>query len=289
MNKILYGILYAFSRLPWEIMYLFSTFIYFILNYIIGYRRKVIYNNLRNSFPEKSESEIKAIQRAFYRNFADYLVETLKSFSITQKDLDKRHTYSNLEVFQQCKAEGKEVILMAGHIFNWEWFIGLVKYLPTTHTFALYHKVKNDFWNEQINAVRGKFGTKPLNMKTAAKYMLSTPNDGNHTYLFVADQSPKKVAIHHSIPFLNQDTPVFVGFDKIAIKRNMAVVFCKTTKTKQGFYHTHFERILPEGDSFRPFEVVDKFFQLLEKTLQENPDNWLWSHKRWKYKKGIDY
>lgn len=289
MNRIFYGILYVISLLPLKILYGISDVVYFVLNYLIGYRRKVIFNNLKNSFPEKSDKEIKAIQKQFYKNFADYMVETLKCFSITQEELDKRHTYSNLEAFHECKKEGKDIILMAGHIFNWEWFVGLAQNLPELKTVAIYHKIRNEFWNDHINAIRGKFGTLPLDMKNTARFMMGTENIGDQSYLFVADQSPKKAVIQHSIQFLNQETPVFIGFDKIAIKRDMAVVFCKTVKIKRGYYHTTFERITPDGKQFEPLEVVDKFFEKLEKTIIENPDNWLWSHKRWKWKKGIDY
>jgi len=270
-------------------LYGFSWFIYVLLNYLIGYRRKTIYTNLKNSFPEKSETEIKLIQKKFYKNFADYMVETLKSFSITQEELNKRHTFSNLHIFKECENAQKDVILMAGHIFNWEWFVSLAPNVYTEKTVAVYHKVRNDFWNERINQIRGKFGTMPLDMKKTARYMMNTPNNGEHAYLFVADQSPKKSAIHYSLNFLNQETPVFVGFDKLAIKKEMAVIFCKMVKVKQGYYHTTFERILPEGDNYEPMEIVHKFFINLEDTIRENPDNWLWSHKRWKYKKGIDY
>lgn len=289
MNRIFYAILYAVSLLPLRILYGFSWLIYILLNYIIGYRRKVIYNNLKNSFPEKSKSEIKLIQKKFYKNFAEYMVETLKSFSISQEELNKRHTYSNLEIFEECKKENKDVILMAGHIFNWEWFVGLAPNVKTEKTVAVYHKVKNKFWNERINGIRGKFGTVPLDMKLTGRFMMNTPNNGEHAYLFVADQSPKQSAIHYDLKFLNQSTPVFIGFDKIAIKKNMAVIFCKMVKINQGHYHTTFERIQPEGENYQPMEIAHKFFEKLEETIKENPDNWLWSHKRWKYKKGIDY
>ncbi len=289
MNRIFYGILYLFSLLPFWLLYGFSWIIYVLLNYLIGYRRKVIYNNLKNSFPEKSEAEIKVIQKKFYKNFAEYMVETLKSFSISQEELNKRHTYSNLHLFQDCLDEKRDVILMAGHIFNWEWFVGLGPNFKTENTVAVYHKVRNDFWNERINQIRSQFGTIPLDMKKTARFMMNTPNTGEHAYLFVADQSPKQSAIHYDLEFLNQNTPVFIGFDRIAIKKEMAVIFCKMVKTKQGYYHTTFERMLPEGENFEPMEIVHKFFQNLEDTIRENPDNWLWSHKRWKYKKGIDY
>lgn len=289
MNRIFYGFLYTFSLLPMRILYAFSWFFYIVLNYFIGYRRNVIYQNIRNSFPEKSEKEVKSIQKKFYKNFADYAVETLKSFSISQEELNKRHTFTNIEVIQECKDEQKDLILMAGHVFNWEWFVGLAPHLVTENKVAVYHKVKNNFWNNRINEIRGKFGTVPLDMKKTARYMMSTPNNGEHTYLLIADQSPKSSAIHYDLNFLNQTTPVFTGFDKIAIKKNMAVVYCNMVKVKQGHYHTTFERILPNKEKFEEMEIVHKFFEKLEKTIQANPDNWLWSHKRWKYKKGIDY
>lgn len=289
MNRLFYGILYCISLLPMRLLYWFSAILFFLMNYVIGYRRKVIRDNLKNSFPKKSDQEIKKIQKQFYRNFSDYLVETLKSFSISQQELDNRHSYSNLEVFEDCKKEGKDVILMAGHVFNWEWFIGLVRHLPAKETLAVYHKVRNNFWNDRVNSIRGKFGTLPIDMKETGRYMMKAENDGTKTYLFVADQSPKKSMVKHSIQFLNQETPVFAGFDKIAIRKGMAVVFCKTVKTKQGFYHTEFERINPDGENFKEMEVVEKFFGRLEILISEHPDNWLWSHKRWKYKKGIDY
>lgn len=289
MNRIFYFLLYSISLLPLSILYGFSWILYVLLNYIIGYRKEVITENLKNSFPEKSDSEIKSIRKKFYKNFSDYMVETLKSFSITEKELNKRHTYSNLHLFKDCQQEQKDVVLMAGHVFNWEWFVGLGPNVDTEYTVAVYHKVKSDFWNQRINQMRNKFGTIPLDMKQTARYMMGTPNKGERAYLFVADQSPKKSAIHYSLQFLNQETPVFIGFDKISIKRNMAVIYCETVKIKKGYYHTTFHRIMPEEQKFKEFEVVHKFFDKLEKTIIENPDNWLWSHKRWKFKKGVDF
>ena len=283
MNAIFYFIIYQISRLPLSVLYVFSDCLFFLLHTIIGYRRNVIRTNLKKSFPDKSQDEINAIHKEFYKNFCDYLVETLKSFSISQKELDERFTYSNLEVFEEIKAENKNVMMMCGHVFNWEWFIGTVKYLPTADSAAVYHKIKNPFWDEKINAMRGRFGTKALDMKDVLRFMMKTPNDGETAYLFVADQSPKKSAIHYYINFLHQNTPVFNGFDKIAQRKNMGVVYCKTEKRKRGHYHTTFIRIKPQNEKFEENEIVHQFFDLLEKNIQQHPSNWLWSHKRWKY------
>ncbi|MFA5619400.1 MAG: lipid A biosynthesis acyltransferase [Weeksellaceae bacterium] len=289
LYRFLFSVLYLISMIPLKLLYGFSEVLYFVIYYIVGYRKQIVYENLRKSFPEKPEEDILKIRKKFYRNFADYLVETLKSFSISQQELDRRHTYSNLEVFDECKKEGKNVIMITGHVFNWEWYIGLVKYLPTQKTYALYHKVKNEFWNDRVSAIREKFGTNTLDMHKSVRFMLVAPQDGEQTYLFVADQSPQRDEIRHSIRFLNQETPVYLGFDKIAAKKNMAVVFCKTVKKSQGHYHTEFERIRPKNRNFEPHEVLNEFFSRLENQIIEHPDNWLWSHRRWKNAKGEHY
>lgn len=286
MNTILYFIIYQISRLPLSVLYVFSDILYFLLCTVIGYRRGVIRANLRHAFPEKSEQDIIQINKDFYHYFTDYLVETLKAFSISQEELDQRHTFSNIEVFDQIKAEGKNAMMMNGHVFNWEWYISLEKHLPFEHTAAVYHKVKNPFWNEKINQIRGRFGTIPLDMKDVLRFMMKAPNDGSYVYLFVADQSPKKSAVHYWIKFLNQDTPAFNGFEKIAIRKKMGVVYCETKKIKRGYYHTTFKRMIPKnGVNFEEDEIVTRFFDHLTETIHQNPANWLWSHKRWKYKK----
>lgn len=286
MNAIFYFFVYQISRLPLSVLYVFSDFLYFLLRFVIGYRRKVIDMNLKNSFPEKSEQEILQIRNEFYKNFTDYLVETLKSFSISQEELDLRHTYTNLEAFKETTDEGKDTLMMAGHIFNWEWYLGYIKHRYSDHTGAVYHKIRNPFWNEKVKQMRERMGTINLDMKDTLRFMLKAPVEGSITYLFVADQSPKQDASKHWITFLNQETAVFNGFDKIARKKNMGVVFCKMKKIKRGYYHTTFERIVPEdGIAFKENEVIDQFFYKLQETIKEDPANWLWSHKRWKFKK----
>ena len=288
MNRIFYFIVIQISRLPLSVLYKFSDFLYFLLNTVINYRKKVIMENLRNSFPEKSEREINQIRKEFYLNFCDYLVETLKAFTMPQDQFNRRHTYGNVEIFQTIKDEKKDCLLMAGHIFNWEWFLGLMNPITYEHTAVVYHKIKNPFWNEKILKMRSRANTTNLDMKDILRFMMKAPNDGSFVYLFIADQSPKKDAPKHWINFLNQETAVFNGFDKIARRKDMGVVFCRTVKIKRGYYHTTFERISPEnGIAFEENNVVDQFFSKLEDTIKENPSNWLWSHKRWKFKKEI--
>lgn len=281
--KILVYIVKLFSRLPLGILYVVSD-VFFVLNYyLVGYRRNVIFTNIRNSFPEKSENEIKKIQKQFFRNFADYIVETLKALTISENELKVRVQHINRKVFDEAKAEQKNVILLTGHVFNWEWFTGLANMVPQQHSHPVYKKVKNEFWGQEIVSIRNRFGNESVESREVMRHMLKTPNDGNSIYMFVADQSPKADAVYVGTEFLHQKTPVFIGYDKISTRMNLAFVYCEMKKVKRGFYQVNYYRIYPENERFQELEVVKKFHILLENTIRKHPDNYLWSHKRWKY------
>ncbi len=282
MERIVFFLLKTLSYLPLIFWYVVSDLIFLLQQYIIRYRFKVITENLENSFPHFTSKEIKKTRRQFNKNLCDYLVETVKTITISEKELEKRHTYSNLYLFDRFKSEQKNVILLAGHIFNWEWLLGVTP-LVGGDTFAVYHYQSNKGLEDLVNESRARFGTRPISMKETPRVLLKTPNDGNSTFLFVADQSPFRTKIYYRLPFLNQDTPVFNGFDKLARKLDYKVIYCDTVKVKRGHYHTTFKEIKPKGDQFKENEIVDSFFNELEKTIRKNPPNWLWSHKRWKH------
>ncbi len=282
MEKAIYLLLKILSYLPLFFWYLISDILYFLQQYIIQYRFKIITENLTNSFPEKSVKEIKHIRKQFNKNLCDYIVETIKTISISEKELEKRHTYSNLYLIDQFKSEEKNIIALAGHVFNWEWLLGVTP-MVDGNTYAVYHNQSNKGLEKLINESRSRFGTKPISMKETARVIMKTPNDGNSSFLFVADQSPFRTKIHYRLEFLHQDTPVFNGFDKLAQKKKYKVIYCDTVKQKRGHYHTTFVEIQPKGENFKENEIVDTFFQKLEETIQKNPSNWLWSHKRWKH------
>lgn len=281
--KILVYIVKLFSQLPLGILYVFSDLFFALNYYIIGYRRKVVYENIRNSFPEKSKEEIKKIEKQFFKNFADYIVETLKALTISENELKVRVQHINQNIFKEAKAEGKNIVLLTGHVFNWEWFTGLANMVPQENSHPVYKKVKNEFWGKEIVAIRNRFGNESVESREVMRHMLKTPNDGNSIYMFVADQSPKADAVNIGTKFLNQKTPVFIGYDKISTKMNLAFVYCEMKKVKRGFYQVNYYRIYPDGERFQELEVVKKFHILLENTINKHPDNYLWSHKRWKY------
>lgn len=287
--KFLVSILNSISKLPLKVLYLFSDIAFFLVYYLIGYRKKVVFNNLKNSFPEKTNEELKIIQKKFYINFSDYLAETIKAFTVSEKELRVRVQHINQDVFHEAKAESKNIILLTGHIFNWEWFNALATIIPQKNCYPVYRKVQSEFWEDQIKKIRNKYGNQALEANDVIKHIFRNPNDGNSVYMFVADQTPHVSAVDMGLTFLHQKTPVFIGYDKLATRMDLAFVYCEMKKVKRGFYQVNYYRIYPEGEKFVPFEVVKKFHQLLENTIKKRPDNYLWSHRKWKYADNIKH
>lgn len=287
MNNLLFHIVYSASKLPLGALYIISDVIFFINYYIIGYRKKIVYENLKNSFPDKSEKELRQIQKKFFRNFTDYIVETVKAMAISEEELGKRVKHINQELFHQAKAERKNVIILAGHVFDWEWINAFAKIIPQENCHPVYRKVNNDFWEEKVKLIRNRFGNKALNSREIIRHILRTPVDGNSAYMFVADQTPHFSEVYYGLKFLNQRTPVFIGYDKLSQRLDLAFIYCEMKKVKRGYYEVSYHRIYPDGEQFKEYEVVRKFHKMLEETINERPDNWLWSHRRWKYQNDI--
>lgn len=247
----------------------------------------MVFTNLKNSFPEKTDNEIKKIQKKFFHNFSDYIVETLKSFTISDEELHQRLQHVNLEIFTESKKQNKNVMLLSGHVFNWEWFNSLATLIPQENCFPIYRKIQSKFWEEKIKKIRGRYGNEAIEAEDVMKHLLRNPNDGNSVYMFVADQTPHVSMVNYGLEFLNQKTPVFIGYDKIACRMNVTMVYCEMVKIKRGQYKVTYHEIHPDEEKFAPNEVVKKFHKLLEETIKQHPDNWLWSHKRWKYQDAI--
>ncbi|MGS0747289.1 lysophospholipid acyltransferase family protein [Halpernia sp. GG3] len=223
------------------------------------------------------------IRKKFYKNFSDYIAETAKSFTINDIELRVRMQHLNQDIFHDAKNEGKNVILLAGHVFNWEWFTALTRITPQENCHPVYRKVNNSFWEEKVKMIRNGFGNKAVEAKEVIRHILRNPNDGNSIYMFVADQTPHSSEVNFGINFLNQPTPAFIGYDKLSTRMDLIFVYCEMKKVKRGFYQVNYYRIYPDGEKFEEFEVVKKFHRLLENTINKRPDNWLWSHRRWKY------
>lgn len=282
MNQILFQILVLFSRLPLKVLYFFSDVFSLLNYYIIGYRKKVVFENLKNSFPEKTEPELRRIQKEFFRNFGDFMVETLKAFTISSEELENLVTYENLDFFEKAYLQKKNVIILTGHTFNWEFTTLFAQKVPQENFYAIYKKLQSEFWDKKIIESRGRFGFSLLESKEVMRHFITQENDGNSVYGFLSDQSPSWGKSQFGVTFLNQKTPVLTGYNRIPRKDNFLYCFAEIVKIKRGKYHIKFIEILPENEKFEEHELVIKFNQYLERTIRKQPENWLWSHKRWK-------
>lgn len=271
--------------LPLRVLYLKSNFFYFILFHIAGYRKNVVLDNLRNSFPEKSDEEIKNITKKYYLHLCDMFIETFKSIHLTEKQIKKRVEIKNIEVLDELYAKNKSVIAVLGHYGNWEWLFGLP--LATKYKVLAIHKpIQNRCFNTLTNKIRSKFGIEMITMKGAFKSILNyqKKNELTLTY-FLSDQTPVKEDINFWTNFLNQDTPVFLGAERIAKKTNQAVVFFNIKKIKRGYYSLEIEKLFDEPNQTSEHEITEKHVQTLEKHIKKEPAYWLWSHRRWKHKR----
>ncbi len=285
MVKLIYYFFYVISLLPFWCLYRVADIEYLVLYYVIRYRKGVVRNNLVTSFPEKSKQEIIAIEKGFYRWFCDYFFEAIKLLSISNKELRNRFTIINSEEVEECFAQGQNTAGILGHYCNWEWLSCVGIELPKERiTGLIYHPLRNKAFDELFKKLRSheKNGV-PIPKKEILRYLLDYKRKGIMSIFgYISDQSPKWENIHLWLPFLNHDTPVFTGGEKIMRKMNNAVFYVEMGRPRRGYYTATFKLITKDPNSLPEFEITRRFFQELEKTIREDPRYYLWSHKRWK-------
>jgi Kdo2-lipid IVA lauroyltransferase/acyltransferase len=291
MDKIVYSLLRAASWighvLPMRLNYIFSDFLFLITYYIVGYRKKVVTRNLRNSFPEKSEKELKVIEKRFYHHFCDTFIETLYFDRISEKEIKKRANFINPELVNKYLDQGRPVVGYIGHYNNWEWLCNWPLY--TNHRFyPIYKKLRSKAFGRFYYNLRGRFGAVPLERADTFRQLMEDSQKSIPSFTaFIADQTPRINDIQYWTTFLNQNTPVVVGLEKIARKLNAVVIAAHPKKIRRGYYEIAFYLVTENAKETSKFEITEKCTRFLEKIIIEKPEYWLWSHKRWKHKKPI--
>jgi KDO2-lipid IV(A) lauroyltransferase len=251
---------------------------------MVGYRKKVVFSNLRSSFPEKSEKEIKIIARKFYHHLCDILVESIKAFSMKEEEVVRRYKYENTEFLDDIYGRGKSVICVGGHYNNWEWS-GIasgtqLKHRPVGFYKPLTNKLVDDY--VQKTRVRGR----SLLVSIANTLTVFNKDYGEPAIFYmVADQSPSSVRLAYWVQFLNHDTAVLHGPEKYARLLNFPVVFACPQKIKRGYYKVKFFMIVKDPSKTATGEITRIYMNTLEKVIKENPEFYLWSHRRWKHKR----
>jgi Kdo2-lipid IVA lauroyltransferase/acyltransferase len=281
---IFYGINWIISLLPLRILYIFSYLIFLTLYYFPTYRKKIVAENLKNAFPEKTSQELSAIIKKFYKHFSDLFVETFKLTHMSSKELKKRFSVSNLEIIQKLKAENRDVIAVCAHYNNWEWMAAVPLYTDYK-TISIYKPLKDKRFDRFINHIRSKFGMNLTSMSNIIREIITDRNNGINTLsAFIADQTPAKGDIRYRTQFLNQETPVFLGIEKIASKYDVAVVFFNIQKIRRGYYNLSVELLFEHTTGLPEYFVTNTHVKRLEEIIREKPEYWIWSHRRWKYK-----
>jgi len=284
---IFFGINYLITLLPLRVLYLFSDFFYLVMYYIAGYRRKVVAANLRNAFPEKSEAERKEIERRFYKHLCDLFVETLKITHMSPGQISRRIIVRDLSGVDRLYSEGKSLIALTSHYNNWEWFSAVPLVIPYK-VLSIYKPLTNKYFDQFILSLRTKFGMLVSPMQNILRDLIKYRNEKILTISgFISDQTPPPDEHAYWTTFLNQETGFFRGAEKLAVKYDIPVIFVNTTKIKRGYYEVAFEIITDHPVKEAPGFITSRYAEMLEGVIKEKPEYWLWSHRRWKYKKPL--
>jgi KDO2-lipid IV(A) lauroyltransferase len=285
MFYLFYGINWVITLLPLRILYIFSDLLFLVLYYFPSYRRKIVAANLKNSFPEKTADELLKIEKKFYKHLADMFIETLKMTHLSKKEMKKRFIVTNPEVLQRFKDEGRDIAAICGHYNNWEWMSAIPLYTDIKCV-TIYKPLRNKQFDNFLNDLRRKKGFFLTPMSNIIREIITDRNKGiNAMYSFIADQTPAKSDIQYWTRFLNQDTPVYTGAEKIAVKYDMVVVFFNNKKIKRGYYTTTLDTLFEHAAGLPEHSVTEAHVRCLEKNIREQPEYWIWSHLRWKHKR----
>ncbi len=271
------------SLLPFPLLYVISNSICFIVYHLIRYRRKVVRKNLKHAFPTKSDAERRSIEKKFYRNLCDLIVEFIKLNTISKKQLLKRFSFENTELLDSLYTEKKSIIAVTGHLGNWEWMAIAMALRHQHKVMAIVKPLSDDFFEKYMHNLRSKFTKNRIILfKDTFREMIRNKNEITLN-IFAADQTPTRDEISYWTDFLKQDTGVFLGTEKIAKSLNFPVVFINNQRIGRGRYRISYHLISEDTKATKTYEITEKHVRKLEDIIRENPDNWLWSHRRWKH------
>lgn len=286
LYNIIYGIFYLVSKLPYRALYVISDIANLVLYHIVRYRRDIVRRNITSAFPEKSLEECISIERGFYKWFCDYFVETVKLMSVSRQELLSRIEFRGIDKIEECFDRGQTCAGILGHYGNWELLsaTGLViKKHPEAVIGLIYHPLRSQLFDRLFINMRQSMGGVCVPKKDILRYLVSFRSHNlMNLFGYIADQAPRYRNIHLWLPFLNHDTPVFTGAERIMRKMNNAVFYIDVERPERGKYIYTFKLMTDKPGEMPEFEITKKFFVMLEQTIRREPRFYLWSHNRWK-------
>lgn len=284
---LVYSWMYVHALLPFRLLYILSYILYFFVYKVIGYRLNVVRENLSNSFPQKSKDELLNIEREFYHHFCDYFVETIKLLHISDAEMQKRITFKNTELVESLMQNGNSVLMYLGHYGNWEWVPSItLKAKNGVKTGQIYRPLKNKAIDEIFLKIRSRFGSVSIPKNNTLRAIIKLKQSGKQLLIgFMSDQTPAWNNHHYWTRFLNQDTSIFTGVERIAKSTGFAVIYLDVIKVGRGKYDCECKLISENPKAEPEFSITERYAREMENTILRNPAYWLWTHRRWKYKK----
>ena len=283
MYSLLWIVFYPVSLLPIWVLYRLSDTVFFILYHVTGYRKEIVLDNLRNAFPEKTHAELLAIRKKNYKSFCDQWVETLKLLSISKRALDKR-VEANWEVFHELHKEGKNTYALLGHTFNWEWANVACSWNVQQQFAGVFLPLSSKPFDKFMLHIRSRSGGVLISMKALKRGLLALKGK-QYILAQMADQNPSVTEVAAWLPFMNRETPFFKGTEQMARRAGAAVVFAGIKKRKRGHYKIHLQRFCDDASQVEEGQVLTSYVRFMEEQLRSQPENWMWTHRRWKYSK----
>lgn len=271
--------------MPFRVLYLLSDVVYFLLYYVLGYRKKTVRHNLAIALPHLSKDERLVIEKKSFQHLCDMFLEMVKTMSISKTEIKNRFQFENLEVFIDLEKENKSIALVCGHYASYEWVPSLNLQVDI-EGYAIYKRLRNKYFDKLVRDIRAKFKVNLITTKETKKIIEENEKINKlGTYGFASDQSPRPTENMHWYKFMGIETPIHTGAETISKKYNMNMIYLKVKKVKRGYYLASFEVLTREVQSIPDFKISELFMDKVEQQILEAPEFYLWTHKRWKHKK----
>ena len=282
---LVYALLWLISILPFPIFYFVSDCIFVLIYYIIGYRKKTVRSNIQLTLPYLSKKEQLQVERKFYKYMCDMFMEMIKTLTISESEIKKRFSFTNIDLFHEYENKNKSIILFYAHYASWEWSVTLGFYTKFKG-YGIYKKLRNPYFDKLVRDIRSKFGATLIDTKDTKKSITDNQKNGIlGVYGFISDQTPTRQKAKYWDTFMGHEVPIHTGGESLARSLDMNVLYMKVSKVKRGYYEATFIPITDNINAEPEFEVSKKFIREVEKQIYEAPEYYFWTHKRWKHKK----
>ena len=282
---LVYPLLWLISILPFRVLYLFSDFVFVIVYYVIGYRKKTVRENLALALPHLSDKERLVIEKKSFHHLCDIFLEMIKTMTISKKEIKKRYLFTNLDFYKELEKEQKSIAVMCAHYGSYEWLISM-NYYSDFQGYGIYKKIRNPYFDKLVQKIRSRFKAVLITTKETIPTILKNNKENKlGLYGFASDQSPKLESAYHWSKFMNIEVPVHTGAEMLAKRYNMSLIFLKVKKVKRGFYEAELELLSKDPKDIPNYEITDEFFKRVEKQIYEAPEFYLWTHKRFKHRR----